>query len=187
MDTFINNFVVSTARKRIEKYLNSKGRQIIGWDEILEGGLAPNATVMSWRGEAGGIAAAQQHHPVIMTPKYWCYFDYSQTKKEDSITISGYTTIEKTYSYEPISKELTPEQATLIMGGEACVWTEYIDNPGKLEYMIFPRMAALSEVLWSAKDKKNWQDFSKRLPAQLSRYSLWKVKYSKAFYENNPM
>ena len=104
---------------RIEKYLNSKGRKIIGWDEILEGGLAPNATVMSWRGEEGGIAAAKQHHDVIMTPGTYCYFDHSQTKNEDSVTIGGYLPLETVYNYEPVPKELNAEEAKYILGAQA--------------------------------------------------------------------
>ncbi|GAC1443706.1 MAG: hypothetical protein NVSMB63_12710 [Sediminibacterium sp.] len=169
--------------QRIEKYLNSKGRQIIGWDEILEGGLAPNATVMSWRGEQGGIEAARQKHAVIMTPGSWVYFDHSQTKKEDSVTIGGYTTIQKVYGYEPVPKELSSEDAKYVMGAQANVWTEYMANPGKIEYMIFPRMSALSEVLWSAKEQRNWNSFEKRLQTEFKRYDWWKVNYSKAYFD----
>lgn len=123
---------------RIEKYLNSKGRNIIGWDEILEGGLAPNATVMSWRGEEGGIDAAKQNHDVIMTPGAYCYLDHSQSKNEDSITIGGYLPLEKVYSYEPIPAELNAAQATHVLGAQGNLWTEYIGNTSKLEYMLFP-------------------------------------------------
>ena len=162
----------------IEKYLNSKGRQIIGWDEILEGGLAPNATVMSWRGEEGGIEAAKQHHNVIMTPGGYCYFDHSQSKQEDSLTIGGYLPLETVYNYEPYTPKLTPEEQQYIKGVQANVWSEYMANGKKVEYMVFPRMEALSEVAWSSKDKKNWQDFQQRLQAQYKRYNLWQVKYN---------
>jgi hexosaminidase len=168
---------------RIEKYLNSKGRQIIGWDEILEGGLAPNATVMSWRGEQGGIEAAKQKHAVIMTPGAYVYLDHAESDKEDSVTIGGLTTLEKVYSYEPIPKELTPEDAKYILGAQGNVWTEYMKNPRKVEYMIFPRMSALSEVLWTPKDKKNWADFERRMSAQFQRYSLWDINYNKAYLQ----
>ncbi|MES2329574.1 MAG: beta-N-acetylhexosaminidase [Bacteroidota bacterium] len=170
---------------RIEKYLNSKGKQIIGWDEILEGGLAPNATVMSWRGEKGGIEAARQKHTVIMTPGAWMYFDHSQTKKEkeDSVTIGGYTTIQKVYSYEPIPDSLSAEESKYVLGAQANVWTEYMRYPSKVEYMIFPRMSALSEVLWSSKDARSWPDFEKRMLAELKRYDWWGVTYSKAFFD----
>ena len=168
--------------QRIEKYINSKGKKIIGWDEILEGGLAPNATVMSWRGEEGGIEAAKQNHDVIMTPGDWCYFDHSQSKNEDSVTIGGYLPIEKVYSYDPVPAALTAEQAKHILGAQGNVWTEYMKTPGKVEYMIFPRMAALSEVLWTPKEKKDWKDFEKRIPGIFERLDKQKTNYSKAYY-----
>lgn len=168
---------------RIEKYLNSKGKQIIGWDEILEGGLAPNATVMSWRGEKGGIEAAQQHHSVIMTPGSHVYLDHSQYKKEDSVTIGGYLPLQRVYGYEPVPKELNEEQARYIAGAQGNVWTEYMAYPSKIEYMIFPRMSALSEVLWSPKGSRNWSSFEKRLPGLLKRYDWLKVNYSTAYQD----
>ncbi|HOZ68349.1 MAG TPA: beta-N-acetylhexosaminidase [Chitinophagaceae bacterium] len=169
--------------QRIEKYLNSKGKKLIGWDEILEGGLAPNAVVMSWRGEAGGIEAAKQKHGVIMTPGNPVYFDHSQSENEDSITIGGYNPIEKVYAWDPVPAELNAEEGKYILGAQANVWTEYMDNPRKVEYMIFPRMAALSEVLWSKKENKNWTAFEKKLVPAFKRYDLWKANYSKAFYD----
>ena len=165
--------------QRIEKYLNSKGRKIIGWDEILEGGLAPNATVMSWRGEKGGIAAAKEHHDVIMTPTTYCYFDYSQTKNDDSLTIGGYLPLEKVYNYEPIPKELDPSEEKYILGAQGNLWTEYVPNPAKLEYMVFPRMSALSEVVWSPKDKKDYARFQSELPTLYKKYELWDASYFK--------
>jgi hexosaminidase len=169
--------------QRMEKYLNSKGRNIIGWDEILEGGLAPNATVMSWRGEEGGIEAAKQNHDVIMTPGSHCYLDHSQSKNEDSITIGGYLPLEKVYSYEPIPAALNAQQAKHVLGAQGNVWTEYIKNTSKVEYMIFPRMIALSEVLWSPKEKRNWKDFERRLPIIFERLDAVKTNYSKAYYD----
>jgi hexosaminidase len=169
--------------QRIEKYLNSKGRQIIGWDEILEGGLAPNAAVMSWRGEKGGIAAAKEKHQVIMTPTGWAYFDYSQTKKEDSLTIGGYLTVQKVYSYEPLPKELAADEVKYVMGAQANLWTEYISNPRKLEYMLFPRLSAMSEVLWSPKASKDWNSFEKRLQTQFKRYDFWNWNHSNAVFD----
>lgn len=169
--------------QRIEKYLNAKGRTIIGWDEILEGGLAPNAQVMSWRGEAGGIAAAKEKHYVIMTPGNPVYFDHSQSKNEDSVTIGGYNSIQAVYAYDPVPKELTAEEAKYVRGAQANVWTEYMNNTSKIEYMIFPRMAALSEVLWTAKERKNKEDFEKRLMQQFKRYEQWKANYSKAYFD----
>jgi hexosaminidase len=169
--------------QRIEKYLNSKGRNIIGWDEILEGGLAPNATVMSWRGEQGGIAAAKEKHNVIMTPEAYCYLNFSQTRNEDSLTYPGYLPLEKVYNYEPVPKELNDDQSKFVLGAQGNVWTEYIDNPKLLEYQIFPRMSALSEVLWSPKEKKDLSDFKRRLPQMYKRYEQWGASYSKAQYD----
>jgi hexosaminidase len=169
--------------RRIENYLSSKGRSMIGWDEILEGGLAPKATVMSWRGEQGGIDAAKQNHDVVMTPGTYVYFDHAQKRNEDSVTIGGYLPIEKVYLYEPIPPVLSHAEASHIMGAQANIWSEYLGNTAKLEYMIFPRMTALSEVLWSPKDKRDWKDFSRRLEVQFKRYELWKVNYSKAYYD----
>jgi hexosaminidase len=169
--------------QRMEKYLNSKGRSIIGWDEILEGGLAPNATVMSWRGEEGGIEAAKQNHDVIMTPGSHCYLDHSQSKNEDSLTIGSYLPLEKIYNYEPVPAVLNAEQQTHILGAQGNVWTEYIANTSKLEYMVFPRMIALSEVLWSPKAKRDWKDFERRLPIIFERLDAAKINYSKAYYD----
>jgi len=169
--------------QRMEKYINSKGKTLIGWDEILEGGLAPNAVVMSWRGEKGGIEAAKQNHQVIMAPNTYVYFDYSQSDNEDSVVIGGNLPVEKVYSYDPVPAELNEEQAKYIIGGQANVWSEYMNNPRKVEYMIFPRLSALSEVLWSPKEKKNWNDFEKRLQLQFKRYDLWNANYSRAYYD----
>jgi len=169
--------------QRMEKYINENGKTLIGWDEILEGGLAPKAVVMSWRGEKGGIEAANQNHNVIMTPEKPVYFDHTQTKNEDSLVIGGYNSIDAVYAYEPIPKQLSSEAAKYVLGAQANLWTEYISNPAKVQYMIFPRMSALSEVLWSPKEKKSWNDFEKRLETQFKRYDLWKVNYSKAYYD----
>lgn len=171
--------------QRMEKYLNSKNKILIGWDEILEGGLAPNAVVMSWRGETGGIEAAKQKHKVIMTPGSPLYFDHSQSENEDSVTIGGYNPIEKVYAYDPIPKELTEEEGKYILGAQANLWREYITNEKKTEYMIFPRMAALSEVLWTTKENKNWESFERRLQEQFKKYERWKANYSKAYFELN--
>lgn len=169
--------------QRMEKYLNNKGRTLIGWDEILEGGLAPNAVVMSWRGETGGILAAQQKHDVIMTPGNPLYFDHTQSQNEDSVTIGGYNPIEKVYAWDPIPAKLNAEQAPFILGAQANVWAEYMKNSSKVEYMIFPRMSALSELLWSKKENKNWENFEQRLKLQFKRYDLWKANYSKAYFD----
>jgi hexosaminidase len=164
--------------QRVEKYVNSKGRRIIGWDEILEGGLAPNATVMSWRGEEGGVAAARENHDVIMTPGDWCYFDhYQDTAKTEPLAIGGFTPVKKVYEYEPVPKQLTPEQAKHVLGAQANVWTEYIPTSDHVEYMVYPRAVAMSEVLWSS--KKDYNDFVKRLEVHLKRLDAWKVNYAK--------
>ena len=156
---------------RIEKFLNSKGRQIIGWDEILEGDVAPNATVMSWRGTSGGIKAAQMGHDVIMTPNLYCYFDYLQTadSKDEPLGIGGYVPVEKVYSLDPTAA-LTEEQAKHILGAQANLWTEYIATTEHAEYMILPRMAALAEVQWTQPEKKDYADFTQRLPRLIKFY-----------------
>ena len=167
--------------QRIEKFLNSKGREIIGWDEILEGGLAPNATVMSWRGIQGGIEAAKQHHTVIMTPGTHCYFDHYQSKDVDKepLAIGGFTSVEKVYSYEPTPAELSPEESKFILGAQGNVWTEYMKTPEYVEYMVLPRMSALSEVLWSPKENRNWSDFKNRLQVLFKRFDSMGLNYAK--------
>lgn len=168
---------------RIEKHINSKGKNIIGWNEILEGGLAPNATVMSWQGEAGGITAANQLHHVIMTPGSHVYLDHSQTRKDDSLTIGGYTTVQKVYSYEPVPATLDKSKSKYILGAQANLWTEYISSEAKVGYQLFPRMSALSEVLWSPKENRNWSGFEPRLLLQMKRYHLWGTQYSRALFD----
>jgi hexosaminidase len=169
--------------QRMEKYLNSKGKTLIGWDEILEGGLAPNAVVMSWRGEEGGVAAAKEKHNVIMTPGNPVYFDHTQSLNEDSVTFGGYNNIEKVYAYSPVPKELNAEEGKYILGAQANLWTEYITNPSKVEYMLLPRLSALSEVLWGKKQNSSWQHFEPRLLTQFKRYDLWRANYSKAYFD----
>jgi hexosaminidase len=158
--------------QRIEKYINGKGRSIIGWDEILEGGLAPNATVMSWRGVAGGIAAAKENHDVIMTPgSQGMYIDQAQSASADEPTnIGGVAPYSKAYSYDPIPPELSADQQKHVIGVQANLWTEYIATPAKVEYMILPRMFALSEIAWTQLNRKDLKNFSEeRLPLHLSR------------------
>jgi len=167
--------------QRIEKFVNRKGKKIIGWDEILEGGLAPNAAVMSWRGTEGGIAAAKQEHFVVMSPVSHCYFDYYQgDSKTEPLAIGGFTPIEKVYAFEPTPKELSKEEAKYILGGQANLWTEYIDTPEKVEYMIFPRMIALSEVLWGTSNPGKYDDFKNRLIKQFKSLDAKGINYSKA-------
>lgn len=164
--------------RRMEKFINSKGKQIIGWDEILEGGLAPNAVVMSWRGEKGGIEAAKAKHNVIMTPTDYMYFDYGQgDPKFEPLNIGGFVPLEKVYSYNPIPKELTADEAKYVLGAQANIWTEYLKKPENVEYMMLPRMLALSEVNWSPLEAKNFADFKSRLPNQFVRLDMQKVNY----------
>jgi len=154
--------------QRMEKFLNENGRQIIGWDEILEGGLAPNATVMSWRGEEGGIEAAQQGHDVIMTPTSHCYLDYYQFQHPDEpLAIGGYLPLEKVYRYHPVPEELSEEEAKYILGVQGNLWTEYISTPEKAEYMAFPRGLALAETGWTKQDNKSFDGFIDRLENHL--------------------
>ncbi len=170
--------------QRIEKFVNSKGKKIIGWDEILEGGLAPNAAVMSWRGTEGGIAAAQQKHQVVMTPGSHCYFDHYQGEpKNEPLAIGGYTPLEKVYSYQPIPSELTPEEASYILGAQANVWTEYIPTFEQVEYMIFPRMTALSEVLWGTANPDKYAHYFNRLTQHFKDWEAKKINFSKAVFE----
>ncbi len=175
------NGVQSYFIHRIEKFVNSKGKTIIGWDEILDGGLAPNAIVMSWRGEKGGIAAAKQQHKVIMTPENMMYFNHSQFMKDDSLTAARYLPLQHVYQYEPVSAALSEADAKYIWGGQANLWTEYITNPAKVEYMLFPRLTALSEILWSPKNKRNYPDFKRRLKTQFKRYDLMNINYPKRY------
>lgn len=154
----------SYAIRRMEKFISLKGRKLLGWDEILEGGLAPGSTVMSWRGEKGGIEAARMGHDVIMTPGSHCYFDhYQQDPNTQPEAIGGYLTLEKVYSYDPIPAELEKEKQHHVLGAQANLWTEYIPTMEHRDYMIFPRILALSEVVWSDAGQKNWEDFISRL------------------------
>lgn len=170
---------------RIEKFLNSKGRRIIGWDEILEGDVAPNATVMSWRGMEGGIEAAQLGHDVIMTPTSFCYFDYYQTAdtQDEPLGIGGYVPIEKVYSLEPVPAALTKEQGKHILGAQANLWTEYIASTEHVEYMILPRMAALAEVQWTQPEKKDFKDFTTRLARLMKFYQRDGFNYAKHVFD----
>lgn len=167
--------------KRIEKFLNSKGKQIIGWDEILEGGLAPNAAVMSWRGTQGGIDAAKQKHKVVMSPGKPCYFDHYQHKPTlmEPLAIGGYNPVDSVYMYEPMSSQLTETERTYIMGAQGNVWTEYILNEQHVEYMAVPRMTALAEVLWTLPEQKNLKDFKNRFKQHALLLDRMNVFYAK--------
>ena len=169
---------------RIEKYLNSKGKQIIGWDEILEGGLAPNATVMSWRGTKGAIEAAKQKHNVVMTPTSHCYFDYYQsTNPDEPIAIGGFLPLEKVYGFNPIPTELSAEESKYILGAQGNLWTEYIPTEDHVEYMVFPRILAMSEVVWSKNENKNYTNFVKRVENFNKRLDVLDINYANHLYE----
>ncbi|MEQ8471005.1 MAG: beta-N-acetylhexosaminidase [Marinoscillum sp.] len=171
--------------QRIEKYLNAKGKTIIGWDEILEGGLAENAVVMSWRGEEGGIEAVQQNHEVIMTPVGWCYFDYYQADPENEpLAFPNQITVEKVYGYEPIPEELTKEQEKLVLGAQCNLWSEYIPNGKQAEYQIYPRAIAMSEVLWSEREEnRDFKSFVNRVSNIRPLMDQWKINYATHIFE----
>src|SRR6185503_15126280 len=169
--------------KRIEKFVNSKGRSIIGWDEILQGGLAPNATVMSWTGEEGGITAAKMGHKVIMTPGDYCYFDhYQSTDPAEPPAIGGLVTLSTVYNYHPVPAGLTDEQAKLITGAQGNLWTEFVPTPSHAEYMFFPRSIALAEATWNT-TKQPYDEFIKRLLPYLKRLDLHNVNYSRHMFD----
>ncbi len=171
---------------RIEEFVNSKGRDIIGWDEILEGGLAPNATVMSWRGEIGGITAARQKHRVIMSPGYRCYFDFYQEDPEFApLAMSGFLPLDSVYDYDPLPAELTTEEQKYIIGAQANIWGEYIQTTDYFEYMTFPRLLAISEVQWTEPKHKDFNDFTVRLANEFKRLDYYDINSSRNFYEVN--
>lgn len=169
------------------KYLKEKGKRIIGWTEILEGGLVPDATLMSWIGESGGIEAAHQHHDVIMTPNTYLYFDYYQSKKveDEPLAIGGYLPIEKTYNYEPMPKELTKEEQQYIKGVQANLWTEYIPVFSQVQYMVLPRLGAVAEVQWTDPSKKDYKDFLRRVPHLVAVYDCYGWNYATRVYDVN--
>lgn len=152
--------------KRVERFLNSKGRLLIGWDEILEGGLAPNAVVMSWRGTKGGVAAAKAGHQVVMVPHQETYFNYMQHKAKHGPGHTGHLSLAAVYRFDPL-RGLSPEESKYVLGGQACLWTEYVPTPADVEYLLFPRLLAIAEVLWSPAEGRSEQDFLTRLPVQL--------------------
>jgi hexosaminidase len=170
--------------RQMDSYLTSKGKKLIGWDEILEGGLSPNATVMSWRGEEGGIEAAKQKHYVIMSPSGYCYFDHYQSGRENEpLAIGGFLPLEKVYQFNPIPKGLTSEEEQYILGGQANLWSEYIQDMGKLEYMTYPRALALAQGLWCREQKPPFENFQTvLLNKQLPYLDRFNVHYSKALF-----
>ena len=178
-------FLQSYTMARVEKFLNEHGRSIIGWDEILEGELAPNATVMSWRGMSGGVQAAKMHHPVIMTPNSHVYFDHYATLniEDEPLAIGGYSSLENVYSLDPVPAELNDEEKAYILGAQANLWTEYIPTTEQLEYMLLPRMAALSEVQWTGVENKSWERFRNHMDDYAAIYDLMGLNYDKHIFE----
>ena len=169
--------------KRMEAFIHENGRKLIGWDEILEGGLAPRATVMSWRGFEGGISAARSGHDVVMSPTSHVYFDYYQGLPDDEpLAIGGYLPLSKVYAFEPVPDSLTADEARHVLGGQANLWTEYITNPEHAQYMIFPRLAALAEVLWTRHDLRDWNDFARRIEREMQRYDQLGINYARSSF-----
>lgn len=169
--------------KRIERFLNAKGRKLIGWDEILEGGLAPEATVLSWQGFEGGIEAARRGHKAVMAPGSYCYFNtYQGDPETEPASFRGLLTLKKVYSFEPVPPELTPAEQEYIIGAQGCLWAEYIADGYTAEYMLLPRLTALSEVVWSPAGKRDWPGFVLRLGSMMKRYDATSINYSTGSY-----
>ena len=169
--------------KRMEKFINAHGKKLIGWDEILEGGLAPEATVMSWRGVKGGLEAAAQGHDVVMTPGTHCYFDHYQgPQNEEPLAWGGFSPLSKVYQFDPIVESMTEKEAKHVLGGQANLWSEFIPTEAQSEYMIYPRLAALSEAVWSPKELRDWNDFSSRIEKMFKRYEMLDINYAKSAY-----
>jgi hexosaminidase len=168
--------------RHFDSWLQKRGRRLVGWDEILEGGLAPAATVMSWRGEEGGIAAAQAGHDVVMAPQKPTYLDHSQTElPTEPPGIGGHNSLEDVYAYRPVPKQLSAEEAKHVLGAQGQLWTEYMPDPKRVEYMAWPRLIALAEVLWSPLETRNWADFQRRLATHLERLAILDVNYRGRF------
>jgi hexosaminidase len=166
--------------KRMDSFLTQHGRRLVGWDEILQGGLAQGATVMSWRGMAGGIAAAKAGHDVVMAPTDYTYFDYYQADpKKEPLCIGELTPLKKVYGFEPVPKQLSAQQAKHVLGAQGQLWTEYIKTPARVEYMAYPRACALAEVVWTPTARKDYSDFQRRLEGHVARLSAMKVNYRK--------
>ncbi len=165
--------------RRMDAFLAGRGRRLVGWDEILEGGLAPGATVMSWRGEQGGITAAIAGHDVVMAPNHYTYLDYyqSEDREREPLAIGGFLPLEKVYQYEPVPPAIPPERASHVLGAQAQLWTEYMPDPQRVETMAFPRLCALAEVAWTLQERKDLADFIRRLPVHLQRLDRLGVRY----------
>ena len=169
--------------KRMERFISTHDRKLIGWDEILEGGLAPQATVMSWRGVKGGLEATEQGHDVVMTPGSHMYFDHYQgPQNQEPLAWGGHTPLSKVYEFDPIVETMTPEQSKHVLGGQANLWSEQIKTEAHSQYMIYPRLAALSEAVWSPKASRNWDDFSNRVLSLFKRYEYLDINYAKSAY-----
>jgi hexosaminidase len=163
---------------RMNDFLRSRGRRLVGWDEILEGGAPPGAVIMSWRGVKGAIAAARAGHDVVMAPTTHTYFDYYQSKDpSEPLAIGGFLPLETVFEFDPIPTELTPEEARRILGAQGQLWTEYIPTPEHLEYMAFPRLVALAEVTWTGKPGRDYADFLRRLRRHLERLQMLEVRF----------
>lgn len=177
------NELQSYFMKRMERFINSHNRKLIGWDEILEGGIAPEATVMSWRGFKGGIEAADQGHDVVMAPGDYCYLNHFQgPPNEEPLAQDGFVPLRKVYQFDPIVQGMTEKEAAHVLGGQACLWSEFITTTPHSEYMLFPRLAALSETLWSTKESRNWNNFSGRLTSLFKRYDYLGINYAKSAF-----
>jgi hexosaminidase len=165
--------------RRMDAFLAERGRRLVGWDEILEGGLAPGATVMSWRGEQGGITAAIAGHDVVMAPNQYTYLDYyqSEDREGEPLAIGGYLPLEKVYQYEPVPPDIPPEQAGHVLGAQAQLWAEYMPDPQRVETMAFPRLCALAEVAWTPQERKDLADFIRRLAVHLQRLDRMGARY----------
>ena len=163
---------------RMDAFLHTRGRKLVGWDEILEGGLAPHATVMSWRGVQGGIAAAKAGHDVVMAPTTHTYLDYYQAEPSgEPLAIGGFLPLEQVYAFDPVVPELNADEAKRVLGGQAQLWTEYMPNSDQVEYMAFPRLCALAETVWTSKSGQSFDDFRSRLTAHLERLGRLGVKH----------
>jgi hexosaminidase len=170
--------------QRMGKFLNENGKKLIGWDQILEDGLAPNAAVMAWRGEQGGISAARERHFVVMSPGEYCYLDHYQADpKSEPLAVGGYLPLRKVYGYEPVPAALTEDEAKYVLGAQGNVWTEYMKSPEQVEYMVFPRAAALAEVVWSPKGSRDFENFKGRLTRLAKLYDILGINYCKAEFK----
>jgi hexosaminidase len=171
--------------RQIDDYVTSKGRNVIGWDEILEGGLAPNAAVMSWRGEEGATAAAKQKHKAVMCPGSHCYFDHYQSSvtANEPLAIGGFTPLEKVYDFDPLPKQLSDREHEYILGAQGNLWSEYLQVSTQVEYMAVPRISALAEVLWSGSNKPGFENFKHRLRTQFNTFDQYHIYYAKTIFD----